>query len=68
MERSGNKEKMGPGGLGEGLQTKKKRWPQAARPICNQRHIRGETLMAMGQRNFYIMGKPLEGQVCLGHK
>jgi hypothetical protein len=68
MARSGNKEKMGPGGLGEGLQTKMQRRTGATRPTSNQRSLRGETLVVMGQRNIYPMGKPLEGQVCPRHK
>jgi hypothetical protein len=68
MVKSGNKEEMGPGGLGEGLQTKKQRRSGATRSTSNQQSLRGETMVAMGQRNFYTMVKPLEGQVCPRHK
>jgi hypothetical protein len=27
----------------------------------------GKTLVALGQRNFYTLGKPMEGKVCPGH-
>jgi hypothetical protein len=68
MERSENKEKMGPGGLGKILQAKMQRRTRATRPTSNQRILWGETLVAMGQRNLYPVGKPLEGQVCPRHK
>jgi hypothetical protein len=48
MVRSGNKEKMGPGGLGEGLQDKMQRRIGATRPTSNQRSLWGETLVVMG--------------------
>jgi hypothetical protein len=48
MVRSGNKEKMGLGGLGEGLQAKMKRRIGPTRPTSNQQSLWGETLVAMG--------------------
>jgi hypothetical protein len=68
MARSGKKEKMVPYGLGEGLKTKMQRRPGVTRPTSNQRSLRGETLVEMGQRKINIVGNPLEGQVCPRHQ
>jgi hypothetical protein len=63
-----NKKKMGPGGLGEGLQTKMQRRPRVTRPTSNEQSLWGETLVEMGQINIITMGKPMEGQVFPGHQ
>jgi hypothetical protein len=68
MARSRKQEKMGPCGLGEGLQTKMQRRLGVTRPTSNQRSLRGETLVEMGQRKVNTVGNPMEGQVCLGHQ
>jgi hypothetical protein len=67
MARCGNNEKMGPGGLGESLQAKKKRRLGDARSTNDQQCICGETMVALGQRNYNTLGKPMEGKVCTGH-
>jgi hypothetical protein len=59
---------MGPGGLGEGLQTKMQRRHGVTRPTSNQQSLPSETLVEMGQRNIITMGKHMEGQVCPGHQ
>jgi hypothetical protein len=54
---------MGLGGLGDGLQTKMQRRLGVTIPTSNQRSLRGETLVEMGQRKIIIVGNPLEGRV-----
>ena len=48
MARSGNKEKMGPGGLGDDLQAKMQTRTKATRSRSNQQILRGETLVVAG--------------------
>jgi hypothetical protein len=59
---------MGPCGMGKGLQTQIQRRLGVTRPTGNQRSLRGETLVEMGQRKGNTVGNPLEGEVCLGHQ